>query len=180
VSTTSTPRSTPTPGAGRRIGLALAVAGIGGVVGGVAWQWLAHPAQWEGRNGGLVLTEAAARGQFSVVAVFVLIGVIVSIACGWSIVRLVPELGWLAVPLVVVLTTLAALIAWRLGVVLGPPDPSTVSGVQDGDRVPAALEVDSVAPFLVWPVFGLIGVIVATWSDGRRGVSERSGPRPLG
>jgi hypothetical protein len=163
-----------------------------GVVGGLVWLWLARPAEWEGRNGGLVLTEAAARGQFAVVVVFVLVGVVASVVSGWATVRLLPGIGWLAVPLVVVLSTLAAIVAWRVGVELGPPDPSTVAGVADGDRVPARLAVDDVAPFLVWPIFGLAGVIGATWSDGRRdvraeagagaaaGVSERYEPRQHG
>jgi hypothetical protein len=161
----------------RRLAVAALVAAAVGVAAGLVWLWLAHPARWEARDGRLVLTEAAARGQFSVVVVFVLIGVIVSVVGGWLVVRLVPELGWLAVPAVLVLTTLAALVAWRVGVALGPPDPSSVSGVADGDRVPSRLVIDSVAPFLVWPIFGLAGVIGGTWSDGRQ-VSERSEPRP--
>jgi hypothetical protein len=162
----------------RRLLVAALAAVVVGVAAGAVWVWLAHPAEWEARNGGLVLTEAASRGRFSVVVVFVLIGVIVSVVGGWLAVRLLPGLGWLAVPLVGVLTVLAAVVAWRVGIVLGPPDPSSVAGVTDGDRVPSELAIDSVAPFLVWPIFGLAGVIGATWSDGRR-VSERSEPRPL-
>jgi len=182
---TNTPRTTVMPPSastppttGRRLVLAALVAVAVGVAAGAVWAWLAHPALWEGSDGRLVLTEAAARGRFSVVVVFVLIGVVVSLVGGWLVVRLVPDLGWLAVPAVVLLTAVAALVAWRVGVALGPPDPSSVSGVKDGDRVPSELVIDSVAPFLVWPIFGLAGVIGATWSDGRR-VSERSEPRPL-
>lgn len=162
---------------GRRLVVAALVTVVTGLAAGLVWVWLAHPAQWEATEGRLVLTEAAARGRFSVVVVFVLIGVIVSVVGGWLVVRLVPDLGWLAVPVVAVLTVLAAVVAWRIGILLGPPDPSSVSGVKDGDRVPSELVIDSVAPFMVWPIFGLAGVIGATWSDGRR-VSERSEPRP--
>jgi hypothetical protein len=160
----------------------LLVASLGtlltGLVGGLVWLWLARPAEWEGRNGGLVLTEAAAQGQFAVVVVFVLVGVVASVVAGWTTARLLPSLGWLTVPLVVVLTSLAAVVAWRVGVELGPPDPSTVPGVQDGDRVPSQLAVGDLAPFLVWPIFGLAGVIGATWADGRRdaALSARSVP----
>ncbi len=54
------------------------------------------------------------------------------------------------------------MIAWRLGVRLGPPDPSSVKGASVGDHVPAKLAIDGMAPFLVWPIFGLVGLIVAT------------------
>lgn len=184
---TTTPSTTPPPAptepmsaappATGRLAVAVLVAGVVGVAAGLVWVWLAQPAQWEAREGRLVLTEAAARGQFSVVVVFVLIGVIASVVGGWLVVRLVPDLGWFAVPVVLVLSSLAALVAWRVGVALGPPDPGSVAGVTDGDRVPSRLMIDSVAPFVVWPIFGLAGVIGATWSDGRR-ISERSGPRP--
>ena len=41
------------------------------VLAGLAWTWLARPAEWEVREQGVVLTEAASRGQFSVIVVFV-------------------------------------------------------------------------------------------------------------
>ena len=54
------------------------------------------------------------------------------------------------------------MIAWRVGVLLGPPDPTSVKGLTVGDHVPAELAVDGIAPFLVWPIFGLVGLIGAT------------------
>jgi hypothetical protein len=148
-----------------RIGLAAVLLGI---VAGLVWLWLAHPAEWEGRDGGIVLTEAAARGQFSVIVVFVLIGAVASAVLGWVVASALPDLGWLLAPLVVVLATGAALLAWRVGVELGPPPPGSVAGVDVGDTVPAQLAVDGIAPFVVWPVFGLVGVIAATWTTDRR------------
>lgn len=156
----------PTP---RRLALVSVAALLAGLVGGLAWWWLAHPAQWEGRDGGIVLNEAAARGQFSVVVVFVLVGAVVSVICGAFVVRAVPDLGWLAVPVVVLLTAAASLVAWRVGVELGPPPPETVTGVQTGEKVPAQLAVDGLVPFLVWPIFGLAGVVAVTWAGDRRG-----------
>ncbi len=146
-----------------------------GVAAGLTWLWLAQPAQWEVREGGIVLTEAGSTGQFSVVVLFVVIGAVVSVAwaavVGWT----VSDLGWLLTPIVVVLTALAALIAWRIGVELGPPSPETVTGVSVGDRIPAELSVDGVTPFVVWPIFGLLGVLAVTWAD-RRGLDQ---PEPV-
>jgi hypothetical protein len=146
------------------IGLSMLLLGI---VAGLVWVQLARPAEWEVRDNGIVLTEMASRGQFSVIVVFVAIGIVTSLL--WSVVaaRALPDLGWLLVPLVVVLTALAAVIAWRVGVELGPPPPASVAGLAVGDRVPAQLSVDGIAPFLVWPIFGLVGVIGATWTANR-------------
>lgn len=137
------------------------------VVAGLVWLWLAEPAEWEVREAGVVLTEAASRGQFSVIVVFVLVGVVTSFVWAWAATWVLDGLGWLLIPAVVVLTTIAAVVAWRVGVDLGPPPPGSVTGVSVGDRIPAQLEVDGLAPFLVWPIFGLAGVIGATWTKGR-------------
>ncbi|MCU1675982.1 MAG: hypothetical protein JWM93_740 [Frankiales bacterium] len=155
------------PPVSRRLVVTAVLMPLLGVVGGLAWLWLAHPAQWEARESGIVLTEAAARGRFAVIVVFVAIGVIASFVWAWGATWALPDLGWLLIPLVLVLTAVAALIAWRVGVELGPPAPGSVAGVSIGDRLPDRLGVDGLAPFLVWPIFGLIGVIGATWMAPR-------------
>lgn len=151
----------------RRLAGASASMFIVAIVAGLVWLWFAEPAEWEVREGGVVLTEAASRGQFSVIVVFVLVGIVTSFVWAWGVSWVLADLGWLLVPAVVVLTTVAAVVAWRVGVELGPPSPASVSDVSVGDRIPAQLEVDGLAPFLVWPIFGLAGVIGATWTRGR-------------
>ncbi len=163
---TTSASSTAPRATGRRLVLSGLVAVVLGVASGLAWLWIAQPAEWEAREGGIVLTEAAARGQFSVIVVFVVIGLVVSLVGGWALVQWLPDLGGWVAPLVAVLTTLAALIAWRVGVELGPPPPDTVTGAAIGDRIPSELVIDSIAPFLVWPIFGLAGVMAATWAAG--------------
>jgi len=157
----------------RRLAIASLSAILTGIVVGLVWLWLADPARWEVRDNGLILTEAASQGQFSVIVVFVLAGLVASIGYGWLIVKLLPDLGWLLAPLVVVLSSLAAVVAWRVGVELGPPPPGSVPGVQVGDRVPSELAIDGISPFLVWPIFGLAGVIGAVWSGDRGRAEER-------
>ncbi|AWB92011.1 hypothetical protein [Aeromicrobium chenweiae] len=142
-----------------------------GLAAGLVWLWLADPAEWQVTNRGIVLTESAAQNQFSVVAMFVLVGAVSSLVWGWAVGRRLQDLGWVTTPLVVVVTALAALVAWRVGVALGPADPTTVPRPALGGRIPAQLKVDSVVPVLVWPIFGLLGLVGATWtlraSDGR-------------
>ncbi|WP_456698124.1 hypothetical protein [Aeromicrobium sp. P5_D10] len=148
----------------------VALASIGvlamGLVAGLIWLWLAEPAQWVVRDNGIALTEGAAKGQFSVIVLFVGIGVLGSLLAGIGIGWTLQELGWPITPLVIVLTTLAAILAWRIGVELGPSDPATVGGAV-GDKISAPLEVDALAPFLVWPIAGLAGVVLAICLDRR-------------
>lgn len=142
-----------------------------GVVGGLVWLWLAEPAEWEVTARGITLTEASARGQFGVVVTFVSIGAVTCFCWGWAAGHMLRELGWVLVPVFASVAGLASLIAWRMGVALGPTDPRDVADPSLGDRLLAPLEIDAVAPFIVWPMFALAGLLLAAWLD-RRGDSE--------
>ena len=142
-----------------------------GVLGGLVWLWLADPAEWEVTARGITLTEEAARGQFGVVVTFVSIGAVTCFGWGGVAGHVLRELGWVLVPVFATVAVLASLIAWRVGVALGPTDPRDVIDPSLGDRLPAPLEIDAVAPFIVWPMFALAGLLLAAWLD-RRGDSE--------
>ena len=133
-----------------------------GVAAGFVWELLASPATWEVRDTGIVMDEAASKGQFGVVVVFVLIGIVASLLLGTFMAWSLRDSGWLTTPVVVVATSAAAVIAWRLGVHLGPPDPASVKGLKVGDHIPARLAIDGFAGFVAWPIFGLVGVIGTT------------------
>lgn len=136
-----------------------------GVVSGVVWSQLAEPGRWEVREAGIVLTEDASRGQFSVIVVFTLIGAIAALLWAAAMTLMARHGGWLLVAAVLVGSTLAGVLAWQVGMLLGPPPPESVSGLMLGDRVPDELRVDGIAPFLVWPIAALVGVLLGTWGQ---------------
>ncbi|MEV7396122.1 hypothetical protein [Aeromicrobium sp. NPDC092404] len=143
----------------RRLLLSVAATLLLGVAAGFVWERLASPAEWEARETGLVMDEAASQGRFGVIVVFVIVGVVTSLLLGAFSAWTLRDLGWIVTPVVILLTVAAAVIAWRVGVHLGPPDPASVKDVAIGDRVPAELAVDGLAPFLLWPILGLVGFI---------------------
>lgn len=108
------------------------------------------------------MDEAASKGQFAVIVVFIAIGAVASLLLGSFMAWALRDAGWVTTPLVVVATLAAAVIAWRLGVLLGPPDPSSVKDVSVGGHVPARLDVNGFSAFLVWPISGLVGLIGTT------------------
>ena len=136
-----------------------------GVVGGLLWLWLAKPAEWEVTTRGVILTEEAAQGQFAVVVMFVTIGAVLTFGWGWAAGRSLHDLGWVLVPVFAAVAGLAALIAWQIGGALGPSDPRDAVRPAIGDRLPSPLDIDAVAPFLVWPMFALAGLLMAAWLD---------------
>ena len=96
---------------------------------------------------------------------FVCVGAVASFT--WAVVagHALRELGWTLVPVFAIVSGVAALIAWQVGVALGPVHPRDVVDPSLGDRLPAPLEIDAVAPFLVWPMFALAGLLLAAMLD---------------
>lgn len=140
-----------------------------GVASGIVWLLLANPAEWEVTDNGIVLSEEGAKGRFGVIVTFVLIGIVVSFLWGLIAGFRLHGVGWAIVPVLAVSAFLAGVIAWRVGVHFGPPDPASVSGTSLGDKIPQELAVDSFAPFLIWPIFALIGLLIAAYSAGDAG-----------
>jgi hypothetical protein len=144
-----------------------------GALAGFVWWWLAEPAEWEVTAQGITLTEDAVRSQFGAVVTFVIIGAAVCTAWALLAGHILRDLGWPLVPVFAVVATVASLVAWQVGVALGPSDdprdisedPARVAALSIGDRLPAPLEIDAVAPFLMWPIFALAGLLAAAWLD---------------
>jgi hypothetical protein len=157
----------------KRIILAIVAMLALGVVAAFAWAQFAHPAEWQVRTGGsIVLTEVAAGDQFSVIVVFIVVGAIASFVWAWVTSLLLRDLGWWLTPLVIVTTLVAAVIAWRLGIAVGPDGPRAAVNPAVGTKIPSKLAVDGVAPFLVWPIVGLLGVVGATWTSRETPVDD--------
>lgn len=151
-------------GSKRVAGWSAALLALGGVAG-LVWFWLADPGEWEVTQLGLVRSEDEVRAQFAVIVSFVTIGALLCFGWGWAAGHRLRDVGWPLVPVFALVPGLAALIAWQVGVLLGPSNPAEAGNLSQGDRVPAQLEIDAVAPFLVWPMFALAGLVLAAWLD---------------
>lgn len=96
---------------------------------------------------------------FDAVATFVLIGLVAGLVLGvgWALLGRCSELVMLAA--VVVGSALACLIAYRLGVHLGPPDPAPLAKAADDYTIlPADLSLPGKSPFVGWTLGALIGL----------------------
>jgi hypothetical protein len=145
-------------------GLLLAAVLLGALAGAV-WAGLADPALLEVRQQGIVLTERASTAAIDVVLVYLAAGVVVCLPLGVLTARLVP--GPRGVAVTIVVSLVAAAVAYATGRTLGPPDPSSLTGLAAGDTVPQQLGLGNVVPTLVWAMAGLVGLLAAT-AAGRR------------
>lgn len=148
----------------KKIWLSVAAMLLLGVAAGVVWQWQAEPAEWLVRpDGSIVLNELAARDQFGVIVVFVVVGAVASLIWGFASAFALRDLGWRLTPFIVATTLVAAVIAWQVGMELGPVGPRDAVDPGVGDRLPSKLEIDSLAAFFVWPIFGVAGLLLSMW-----------------
>lgn len=145
---------------------------VAGLAVGVSW-WLVAPlAQLESRGGGVFAvgrspeTSIAADGWFAVCAVVA--GVLVAIVSG----ALLPErrlgvLGGLTLGGIG-----GSLVAWRLGVLLGPPGvDESVAALGDGARFQGPLDLSALGVLLAWSMASAIAFFaaVAGVESSRRG-----------
>ena len=136
--------------------LAGALSGVLGLVVGVLWR-LAVPLPVLQNEGGVALpvggteTAVAADGWFAVLAGVA--GVVVAVA----LVALVRR-GRLGVLVGLVAGgVLGAVVAWRTGVLLGPPSVAeSLSTVPAGDRFDGPLEISAPGVMLAWPTAAVI------------------------
>lgn len=133
----------------------------------VGWLWsvLAHPPEFTVVRGNGVMDEVQAAHQFQMTVTFTWLSA--SAALIWGAVCSVrfSVTGWPQVVTTVAASTVAGVIAWRLGVLLGPPSPEgAIRSASVGDKIPTRLILDSHGILLVWPVVALVAfVVVLTW-----------------
>lgn len=150
--------------------------GLGVVAGVVWWAVTPLPSYTVTDDGYASIGERGLAQVFAADAYFALLGVVVGLAIGaitaW---RLGRYLGWMAVPTIVVDATVAALLCWGVGTLLGPGDfAPRLATAAAGELVPVALTVRSWVAVVVWPFLGLLPLLL--WATLARDPQE---PRPI-
>jgi hypothetical protein len=134
----------------------------GGLVLGVGWWLLAPLAQLEKRAAGIFTvarsdeTSIAADGWFAVAALVAGIAAALLTAVTLRDSRLGALLG------LTVGGVAASLVAWRLGVLLGPPSVAeSAAAAAVGDRFDGPLRLSAYGVLLVWPTVSVITFFAA-------------------
>ena len=97
--------------------------------------------------------------DFSAIGIYVVIGFVAALVLGVLASFLGRRRELVLLLAVTAGSVLAAFLAYRLGVHLGPPDPQVAAAAaDDGTRLPGELTLPGTSPFLAWPVGALAGL----------------------
>ena len=151
------------------------VAFVLGVLGGVLWWAITDTATYTVTKGGTSLADDEMRRQFGAIVNFVLVGAGICAVLGFAI-AFFSDLSWPAIPAVALMCGQAAVLTWLVGGLLGPDDPTRHGPV--GTKIPDALTVDAVAPFLAWAVCGVAGVLIGMVLIDHQPVQTEAGVDP--
>ena len=166
-------RLTGARAAALRLVVVVAAFAVVGALAGVVWEWLWTPPSGVVLDHELLLDGDGLRSDFSGTALYVLVaavaGLLLSVALGVVLDRheVVTLVG------VVAGSALAAWLMLRVGVALGPPDPTPLArAAEDYTRIPDALHVSRDSPYTAFPAGAMIGLIVTFIGLSRRSKVE--------
>ena len=153
----------------------LALFAVLGCLAGWLWSVWADPPQFVVTRNGAVMGAIEAGRSFGPDVVFSAITVVAGLTLGSLLGWRYGRVGWLLPVLAAVAAGIAAIIAWRLGIALGPPDPATaLQDASTGDLMPERLDVHARGLLLLWPVAALVGVIASISAHSGQ-MASRSG-----
>jgi hypothetical protein len=147
--------------------LVLVAYALVGVVSGIVWErvWT-PPAEIVQQHNPYYLDYGSLRRVFTGTGLYVLVGGAASavVALGVSLLTRRRELFTLLA--VVLGSTIAALLMWKVGVRVGPADPKAAAATAaDGTRLSGNLAVSGRSPFLIWPMTSLfvLALVFFAW-----------------
>ena len=169
------------PGPRRVVVECLLAALVFGLLAGVAWYLLVPDVTVSvGDDGEPRLGTAAASGVFAYDAWFMVVGSISGLLLGAVLFTRHRRESVVAAVAVAVSGLVGSLVAWRVGVLLGPePVEARATALDNGGTLTLDVGLEAYGVLLAWPIAGLVAVLaVSAWLDDRAPVSSRPPPPP--
>lgn len=153
----------PTRYTARVIGFLALACGLGAAAGALWWSLTPLPAYQVDSQGKASVTERQLTQFFAGDAWFCLLGLVVGVGLGIFGYRLLRDLGWPLVLVVVIGAGAAGLLCWAVGYQLGPGEfTPRLAQAPLGSSVPITLTVQSKAALLFWPLCAVTPVLLAS------------------
>jgi len=139
-----------------------------GVLVGVLWWWWSPVAEIKVETDGAFYVDPAPREFISADLRFALLSIVFGAAVGLLVHRVLRGNDLLAVLMLAVNGTLAALIAWQLGEHLGHVDLEGLKHSPAGTVSPVSLELTALGFLVLFPVISLVSwLMLDLWGDFR-------------
>lgn len=128
-----------------------------GVVAGTVWERIwTPPAEIVQQHKPYYVDYGSLRRVFTGTGLYALVGGAASAAVALAVGVLTRRRELFTLVAVVLGSAIAALLMWKVGVLLGPADPKTAAATAaDGTLLPGNLAVSGRSPYLVWPMMSL-------------------------
>jgi hypothetical protein len=142
-----------------------------GVVAGIVWErvWT-PPAEIVQGHKPYYVDYGSLRRVFTGTGLYVLVGGAASAALSLVVSLLARRRELFTLVAVVLGSTLAALLMWKVGVRLGPGDPKAAAATApDNTLLPGSLAVSGRSPYLIWPMTSLfvLALVFFAWPGAR-------------
>lgn len=140
-----------------------------GALAGVVWEWVWTPPTGVALDKEFLLDGAGLRSDFSGTALYVLIASLAGLLLGVLVAVLSDRNELLTLVAVAVGSVLAAWLMFRVGTLLGPPDPGPLArSAEDYTPLVDQLQVSGRSPFVAFPCGALVGLVVVFIGLNRR------------
>lgn len=148
-----------------------------GILAGVVWWLLVHPAAYTKLQGGGEMSETQLGREFDADGWYTVIALVAGLLSGLALTWWRSRDHLLTTVLVAVGSVLAAAVSALTGRLLGPGSTEAALKVaRVGADVPVPLAVAGWVPYLVWPIAAMAGSLLVLWSStGEPQDDERAG-----
>jgi hypothetical protein len=148
---------------GRIVGYLALACGLGAAAGVLWWLIVSLPAYRLDSQGRASVSERELTQFFAGDAWFCLLGLLVGVALGVFGYRLLRDLGWPLVLVVVAAGAAAGVLCWAVGYQLGPGEfTPRLAHAPLGGSVPITLTIRAKAALLFWPLCAVTPVLLAS------------------
>lgn len=141
---------------------------LSGVVAGLVWEWLWTPPSGVVVDHRWFLDEQGLSDDFSGTGSYVAVAVLTGLLVGAAVAVIFERAELVTLAAVLVGAALAGWVMYRVGVMVGPPDPGTLApSLEAGTALPARLKVAGQSPFVAFPSGALVGLLVVYFGLAR-------------
>lgn len=148
----------------QRIAIQVGSGLVVGILAGLVWHGVVdQPGYTLGENGNATMGERELVGVFTIDYWFAVLGAFLGLLQGIWAWRWFGMRGWIVVPVALVCSTIAGLVAWVTGEAMGPQDfDQRLAAGKVGEVVPLDFQLQAHSALAMWPLGAIVPIMIAS------------------